>query len=200
MNTVLNFQTGKELIEAVKNKTIGVLQHNLSLVIGTHVVKSLFIGSEEGPIGLLKFAKMAKAISDAANAGDTTAIKHLLKLDNMISKTRKTIKTMLRQVNATQPETVGIIIDSPSNEKPLTIRLQFNTEYAYLMAFLLAECDQLIHMLVRQGEVGFSPRHEIARQIRLIRYQIRRVLSFPVQWQNMNIIQTDIAINNESIN
>lgn len=186
MNTVIQYQTGREVSEAIRDKSPGVLQHNISLVIGTHVVKSLLIGENRGPIGLFRFAKSVKAMTEAAEGGDSKAAEELRKIDNMISKVRKSIRIMLQQTRAAIPETTGVIIDTPSAQHPLIIRLQFNTEYAYLAAFMLAECDQLIHMLLRQVEVGFSPRHELGEQLSIIRRQIRSVLSLPIQWQSTN--------------
>ena len=195
--TTLHLTTGKELIAAIKQEDTGIIQHNLSLVIGTHVVKSLFIGENKGRIGLLKFSKMVKAMTIAAHQDDPYAEQFLKKLDNMISKVRKSIKTMLAKAQADQPHPKGILIGTPTTTKPLTICLQFNTEYAYLATFMLAECDELIHFLVRQVEVGFSPRHELGGQLAMIKRQIRRVFSLPLQWHNTGIIRSDLISNNE---
>ena len=169
-------KTGSETIAEIENKSTGVLQHNLSLVIGTHIVKDLFIGAKAGtvgPIGLFKFSQFVKTMVEASKHDDPYADQFLIRLDNTISKARTQIRNMKKEC------------------------LQFNTEYTYMADFMLAESDELIHLLVREVEVGFSIRHELGRQINLLRHLNRKVLSLPCRWYKTEVSRADIAIDNE---
>ena len=193
-------KTGSETIAEIENKSTGVLQHNLSLVIGTHIVKDLFIGAKAGtvgPIGLFKFSQFVKTMVEASKHDDPYADQFLIRLDNTISKARTQIRNMKKECLEKQESPKSILIEPPTSKEPITIRLQFNTEYTYMAAFMLAESDELIHLLVREVEVGFSIRHELGRQINLLRHLNRKVLSLPCRWYKTEVSRADIAIDNE---
>ena len=186
--TQLIHQSSKELLARLEQESPGVLQHNLSLVIGTHVVKSLFIGQNKGPVGLFKFSALIKTISNASNNGNIFAENFLAQLDNRIGKARKEIKAMLKLLEANEVHAKAIVFNKPENTKPLIVRLQFSSYYAYLAAFMLAECDELIQVMVRQAEIGFVDRGELSEMIRFIRRKIRKILSMPMQCYQKNLL------------
>ena len=179
----------------------GILRGGASLDIQTRQAQRLVYGRQkteekEHIVGLVRFGMNMKRIWSAAARDDPYADWILLQVEETLNSARDHINALCKETETLlSTAATGIQIDVAHSLEPVRIRLQFANAYGYMGAYLIADFDQLVCMLLTARHVGLIGRDNSAKTLHHCARQVRHAFALSARWKFTLITRDDVRHN-----
>jgi integrating conjugative element protein (TIGR03761 family) len=88
----------------------------------------------------------------------------------------------------------GVELEPLVDEEPLSIPLHFHTPYGFMGAYLLADFDRFIRLMISIRHYALMSDKEILTVVHDLNRKVRRALSEPLQWKSTGVTREDIKL------
>ena len=135
----------------------GKLSAEVKLTLHTKVAQSLFNGSwKQGRMGLLQFAKVMNDLWNATSADDPYAEWYLLKTYQYLTEASEKIKSFENTLSPILNNLRGIKVNQCISTHPCIYPLTFSTPFGFMGAYLIADVDHLIRLILTIERLGIA--------------------------------------------
>jgi integrating conjugative element protein (TIGR03761 family) len=177
--------------------SLAKLNSEIKMTLHTRIAQSLFNGSwKHGRMGLLQFAKVMTALWNAYSEDDPYAELYILKTYQNLMEAREKIKSFESVLNPMLSNLRGIEVTECLSTNPTVHPLTFATPFGFMGAYLIADADYVIRLILTLERLGISINNEEI-SIKGITKYIQDVFSTPRGWKRTQITRSDIKLNNE---
>jgi integrating conjugative element protein (TIGR03761 family) len=170
----------------------GLLKQSAELSIETNIGKELFIGANNGPVGIFKFAAVVKKVWNASHNDDPYADMCLLNIYEGFIKLRKRCIELNTFYQSFLEKHKNLELKPLRSEEPIRVSLQMSTPYAYLGVLLVIEIDKLVCTILSTKYAGLLPSKDVSILLAELKQAFRKVMSLPFHWRPTGITREAI--------
>jgi len=180
-------------------QTPGRLLQQGTLTLQTRLAQHYFKGRPGKTTGITQFSRGVRKIWQAAAEDDPYADLFLLRIEDLIVKTRRTFQQQIVQYRQLLNPIEGIQFAVMSTQKPIHLALRFSTCYGHFASILLAEFDQLARCVLSAKYAGLMSPPEADIVLRQAGKALRRIFMRPFNWKHLRLTreavkqQTEVA-------
>ncbi len=160
------------------------------IILHTPLAIALFNGSWKNinRTGVRQYAHLISDVVEASKADDPYADWYLLKSYNEMNKAKYSFKDLENQYQAKLKALRGIELNLISN--PTAIPLIFRTSFAFMAAYLLADLDYVLRLLMTLRKKGICLDAPVTFD--LLTKQFRSFIYAVTDWKQTGITRKDI--------
>ncbi|AKE60084.1 PFL_4669 family integrating conjugative element protein [Citrobacter farmeri] len=179
---------------------MGPLRSAIQIQLHTHNATRLWTGrraTENGPapiIGMPRFIEILNQIRIATEHDDPYADLWMLRMEEKLIHSRKTMHMMLEQAESLfskLPDSINI--ESCLNVQPARFPLFINAPLAYLGIYLLTDFDQLARQLLLAAHIAVISRREMHHRLNNAASVIRSTFSLAQKFRGSELTRKDFT-------
>jgi len=176
----------------------GALRSEANLFLQTRQAQHLVLGrraAEDKPaiVGLMRFAGLMRQVWVGAKGGDPYAHWWLVKVDDAMNEASTDMKNLGQQINAQIAEQPGVDIQTAESVEPVKFPLKFNNPYGYHGAYLLADYDEVIRVILTARHVGILDSQAANKALKEAGRIMRRALMASTGYKFFGVKTKDVA-------
>lgn len=188
--------------EKAKKRENTSIKSETIITFRSHQVINMVRGRKKKPgveqiTGLLVFGGLVRQVFQQSKGDNPYADLYLLTCEEKMDKLRLFLRSETISVEASLMSNKYVTVNEATVEEPYALTAAFATPYAYQVAYLMVQADDLICRLVQASHIAMIPKKEADAKIRSICKRLRSVFASFNSWKSVVVTRSDIELNNQ---